>query len=200
MNIDPNKINQEKWRTFLTPDILKTNIILASIYITAFEILKDSIVSRVQEFYKFTFLKSEDQNIKNNPKYQNDVIKKDRSLVYASLMCLKELNAINDNDMVLFRSIRELRNFIAHEFPKILTDGLPTNFMERFNDIQGLLNKVEKWWIANFELPANPDFEGKNIDEKDIIPGRIVSLKILIDVAFGSEEVSNIYINTLKPE
>jgi len=39
------------WEKFLNPDVLRQNLILASIYIAYFEILKDSIVDRPKEFF-----------------------------------------------------------------------------------------------------------------------------------------------------
>ena len=56
-----------------------------------------------------------------------------------------------------------------------------------------LLCKIEKWWILNVEIPTNPDFDGKEIDEDGIVPGPIMTLRLLPDIALGSEEESNFY-------
>ena len=82
--------------------------------------------------------------------------------------------------------------------PKMLVDGLPSDINERLNDMVSLLDKIEKWWITNVEIPINPDFDDMSVDVKDIIPGRIVSLNILFDVALGSDEKAMSYINELK--
>jgi hypothetical protein len=57
----------------------------------------------------------------------------------------------------------------------MLMEGLPTDFAERFGDMTTLLDKIERWWIVNVEIPTNPDFDGKHeeIDESGIIPGCI---------------------------
>ncbi len=38
------------------------------------------------------------------------------------------------------------------------------------------------------EIPTNPDFDGKKIDEEGMVPGKIMTLRLLADIALGSEE------------
>ena len=185
---------QQNWERFLTPEVLRTNLILASVYIAAFEIMKDSIIERTREFYFPRF----DENNQIDPKYQCDVLTKNKSVTYASLQWLKDVDAICDEDIMKFNRIKELRNLISHEMSKMLIDGLPPDLPERFNDIVSLLDKVEKWWIINFEIPTNPSLDNKEIDVKEIIPGRIASMSIMLDVALGSDEKAMYYINELK--
>lgn len=45
IQVDPNKI--------LTPDVLRTNLLLSSLYLTAFETLKMAIVEGVKDFFIF---------------------------------------------------------------------------------------------------------------------------------------------------
>ncbi len=45
----------EKWEHFLDPEVFRPNLIFASIYITAFEILQNSIVERIKDFYTIGF-------------------------------------------------------------------------------------------------------------------------------------------------
>lgn len=59
--------------------------------------------------------------------------------------------------------------------------------------MMALLDKSEKWWIVNFEIPTNPDFDDKVIGKSDIIPGPLVGMRMLLDIALGSEEESKLY-------
>ena len=63
-----------------------------------------------------------------------------------------------------------------------------------------LLDKVEKWWIVNLEIPTNPDLIDKinEIDFDGIVPGPIISLRMMVDVALGSNETANYYISEFK--
>jgi len=46
-----------KWERFLNPEILRTNLIVASLFITAFEMLRDSVIERAKEFFIHGFNK-----------------------------------------------------------------------------------------------------------------------------------------------
>ncbi|MNJ04585.1 hypothetical protein D3C73_1654180 [compost metagenome] len=39
------------------------------------------------------------------------------------------------------------------------------------------------------EIPTNPHFDGKEIDEEDIVPGSVLTLQMLIQVASGNTEL-----------
>jgi hypothetical protein len=192
-----DKDNQAKWERFLDPEVLRPNLILASIYIAAFEVLKNSIIERIRDFYVSGF---DENGWIVLPEYKDTVLSKDKSPTYASLKWLKESEAINDDDIQKFNKIKEHRNLLAHEITKMMMEGLPSEFTERFNDMVALLDKIERWWIINIEIPTNPDFDGKHdeIDESGIVPGPIMSLRMMIDVALGSDETANYYINEFK--
>jgi hypothetical protein len=44
------------------------------------------------------------------------------------------------------------------------------------------------------EVPINPDLDGQNIDAEAVMPGPIMGLRMLLDVALGSEEESRKYL------
>jgi len=192
-----DKDNQAKWERFLDPEVLRPNLILASVYIAAFEVLKNSVVERIREFYITGF----DQNgWIVMPEYKTDVLSKDKSPTYASLKWLKESEVIDNADIEKFNKAKECRNILAHDITKMLMEGLPSDFTERFGDMTALLDKIEKWWIVNVEIPTNPDLMDKvdEIDFDGIVPGPIMSLRMMVDVALGSNETANFYINEFK--
>ena len=170
-------------------------MIMASVYIAAFEVLKISIIDRIKNFYTFGF----DENGEIvEPDYQSKVLVKDKSVLYTSLKWLKESEAISDDDIDKFNQAKEYRNLIAHEIARLFMDGLPSDLPERFNDMVLLLDKIERWWIVNYEIPLNPELTDKDIIEDEIIPGPIASLQMMVKVALGSDEEANYFINELK--
>ena len=185
---------QESWERFLNPELLRPNLMVLSIYIATFEILKDSIIGRIRDFYWVGF---DEKNETIDPRYQSEVLAKNKSAVYASLQWLKESGAINDDDIATFDRVKQYRNDIAHKMFHMLSEGLPFGFEEQFGAMVALLNKIETWWIINVNLQTNPDFDGKEIDEKEVIPGRIAGLQMLLDIALGSDEKSKYYFNEL---
>lgn len=184
--------NREAWEAFLDPDVLRPNLIIASLYIAAFELLRSSIVDRIKSFYSTGF----DQNgPRIGADYESEVSSRNRSPVYASLEWLKENGATDDNDLAIFEQVKECRNRLAHEIVGLLSNGIPPDLPMRFADMTALIDKIEKWWIVNVEIPINPDFDGQEIDEQGIMCGPVIALKALIDIALGSEEDSKRYLN-----
>lgn len=192
-----NEDIRAKWERFLDPKELRPNLILASLYIAAFEVLKNTIIERIRDFY-ITGFDGKDWII--SPDYQDQVLSKDRSATHASLKWLKESQAISDEDIEKFNQVKECRNSLAHEITKFLAKGLPLDFPLCFNDMVALLDKIERWWIINVEIPTNSDLAEKaeEVDESGIVPGPVVSLQMMIDVALGSDETANYYINELR--
>lgn len=180
------------WERFLNPEILRTNLIVASLFITAFEMLKDSIIGRIREFFTDGF--NENGWIVNE-NYKTKVLSLNKSPLYASLEWLKGMNVIDDEDIEEFNKIKNCRNEIAHEIANFISKGPKIDPLPLFSKMIDLLHKIEKWWILNIEIPTNPDFDGQEIDEDGIVPGQIMTLRLLADIALGSEEESKLYYN-----
>lgn len=79
-----------------------------------------------------------------------------------------------------------------------MPDGLPSDFEHCFREMEALLRKIEIWWIENVEIPINPDLDGKAIDYEGIVPGPIITLQLLCNIALGSEDQSHVYFEEFK--
>ncbi|MEY4725956.1 MAG: hypothetical protein RLZ36_583 [Pseudomonadota bacterium] len=174
----------EKWERFLDPDVLRPSLLSATMFITAFELLKDSIVDRVRDFYTLgwgdkTFI---------SPEYEQGILTKDKNgrPLPASLDWLREHDAINEADLQIFKRLADIRNQLAHELFSVVTGQVPSEYESHFPALIALLRKVEVWWIVNVEITTNPDYNGQEIDEDGITPGALISLQMLIEVASGS--------------
>ena len=118
---------QEKWETFLNPDVMRPALIIASLYITGFELLKDTIVDRPKGFFTNGF---GPDGLHLDPAYQTDVLSKNKSVLYASLEWLKGMGTIDDSDLAMFERVKAARNTTAHQIHKLLTGGFPADFSE----------------------------------------------------------------------
>jgi hypothetical protein len=177
---------------FLNPEILRPKLIVASIYITAFELLKSTIVERIRSFYTLGGLDNDD------PDYKSKVLSRNRSPVYASLEWLKESEAIDDADTALFEKVKKCRNDFAHEIANVLMGELPAELPVRFAEMIALLTKIEKWWIINVDIATDPQFDGEHIDEAGIVPGPIMALQLMMDIALGSEDDSRKHLDEFR--
>lgn len=186
---------RDKWEAFLDPDVLRGKLISASIYIAAYEMLKESIVGRIRDFYSTGFTES---GPTIPPEYERDVLSRNRSPLYASLMWLLENDAIDDADLVEFEKIKAWRNRLAHEMSGHVVGSLDLGYLEMLTVLAALLKKVETWWIVNVEIPINPDMDGAEIDESGIVPGPSISLQLMIEVALGDPKQSTFYIDEFR--
>lgn len=108
-----NNTYRDEWERFLNPEVLRTNLMLASIYIASYEILKDSIIKPIKDFYVNGF-KGDDYSI--DPKYKSEVLNRNKSELYASLEWLKESKVITEDDMTLFEQAKNAAIMLPMKF------------------------------------------------------------------------------------
>lgn len=180
----------EQWERFLNPDVVRPSLFLATMFITTFEILKDSIVDGIRDFYTNGF---DENGPRVGPDYQSKVLSKNKSPLYASLKWLRESGAIDDEDLAAFEKLKETRNLLAHQLFAVVTGQVGSAHQAQFDSLVALLRKIGVWWVVNVEIPTNPDFDGQEIDEEGIVPGSVLSLQLLIEVASGNTELLELW-------
>lgn len=178
------------WERVLHPETLKTNIITASIFSMAFEMLKSSIIEKIEGF----FINGFDENgVIVSPEYKEKVLTLNRSPLYASLKWLQDMNAIDDKDIERFEYIKKCRNTLAHEMLTFASLGVEFDVAEVLEEMIGLLRKIEIWWFENLEMVIDPEAYPEDLDLEQVIPGPVWSLQMLIDVALGPEDEARKY-------
>lgn len=187
---------QKQWEDFLNPELTRSQLISAAIFIAGFEMLKVSIIDRIRDFYWDGFHEKEDII---SPEYVSKVVSRNKSRLYASLAWLEEIEAIDSVDLQSFERIKRCRNQLAHNlFTLLANDGLPQSLQQCFNEMVALHQKIEIWWIVNVELAINPDYDAQTIEESDIIPGPVMILQLFQEIALGSDEKSQFYYREFK--
>jgi hypothetical protein len=178
--------NADRWERFLDPEVVRPSLFLSTMFITTFEILKNSVVDRIRDFYTNGW----DENGPTvGPEYQSEVLARKKSALYASFDWLRERKAIDESDLMIFESLKKTRNQLAHQLFDVVTGQVESEHVSQFPVLVALLRKVEVWWVVNVEIPTNPDYDGEEIDEAGIVPGAVLSLQMLIEVASGSTEL-----------
>lgn len=176
----------DQWERFLDPKVVRPSLFMATMFITTFEILKDSIVDDVRGFYTNGF---DEHGPTVAAEYQSKVLSKNKSPLYASLQWLRENDAIDDEDLITFEKLKSTRNQLAHQLFAVVTGQVESAHETQFTDLVALLRRIGIWWVVNVEIPTNPDFDGQEIDEAGIVPGAVLSLQMLIEVASGNTEL-----------
>ncbi|MEM2111966.1 MAG: hypothetical protein QXX08_08855 [Candidatus Bathyarchaeia archaeon] len=167
---------------FLNPDAIKSNLILSSLYLAAYELMKDAIIDNIRNFFSFEY---RDGKAIPDKQYKDEVTRVHNDILYASCLWLQRNGVITENEVEEIQNIRKHRNQIAHELPKLLFDADLNFNVGYFLRIRELLEKIELWWVKNVEVPVNPDFDGIEGYEEDIRPGRVIAIDYVISVVFA---------------
>ena len=178
------------WERVLHPETLKKNIITASIFSMDFEMLKSSIVEKIEGFFTDGF---DENGMIVSPEYKEKVLTLNRSPLYASLKWLQDMNAIDDKDLERFEHIKRCRNTLAHEMLTFASSGVEFDVIEVLEEMIGILRKIEIWWFENLEMAIDPEAYPEDLDLDQVIPGPVWSLQMLIDVALEPEDEARKY-------
>ena len=121
----------DEWEKFPSPEVTRDRLISVSMYITTFELLKESIIGRIRDFYSIGF--NENDPVAN-PDYQKRVLSRNKSTLYASLEWLIESEAIEKSDIEIFERLKDVRNKLAHELPSLVIGGEELQLIGHFHE------------------------------------------------------------------
>lgn len=187
--------SKRSWEKFLHPETLRENLIVISLFISAFEMFKDRIIEKPETFFCNGF---DENGLIIDEKYKVEVLSKNKSRLYASLLWLKDMGAVDDHDIEIFDSIRKHRNEVTHELLTFLSDAKRNFDVTRFESLVNLLAKIEKWWLINFELAIDPEMVPEDVNVDDVTPGPMWSLQLMLDIALGNEPKEGYYYDAFK--
>jgi hypothetical protein len=186
-----NKDATQSWLKLLNPTELKQNLIRCSIFITAWELLKEAIVDPILWHYTDGFIEKKYLR----PRYHKEVIELDtrekKDPVNASCLWLRKNNVIDDIDLQMIFDFRDHRNVVAHEMIKVLASTEVQVNLGLLDNLIIILGKIDKWWISEVELPTNPDFteeDFRNIDYDNILSMRMMVLQLISTVAYDDDQ------------
>lgn len=193
-----NKFNQ-RLEKFFNPDILKQNLIIASLFIAVFDNFKTNIIDRVKYFY-FSGIKDGVEQFKD---YEQDVLNKVKSKnnkqIKATLLWLKENEFINEAEEILFAKFTNTRNKLAHEMNRMLIDGFSEEIYKLYAEMINLFSKIERKWIIDIEIPINPpDIPYEDINWDGITSINLEFIKIMTDIAFTGNDKHLKLVNSYK--
>jgi len=177
-----------------TPETLKRNLINASLILTAYELMKYSLIYKVEGFFEVD--KEHIQESCNEHKNEIEKIRKKLPkklqgyplLVYA--LWFKEHEALSEADFNNIVRIWGYRNKIAHELIEFLVDSDFEVDVKYLFEIRDIVEKADIWWVKEVEIAINPDFDQVEVKDSDIRSGRMIILDHLISVALELPPVS----------
>ncbi|WP_272023830.1 hypothetical protein [Olleya namhaensis] len=161
--------DQEKhykdWLKFLDENEVKFQLITASLYLTAYDLLIDTIIRKIEEFYTDGF---DENGFIICKRYKTEVrglYKKD--IVIASTKWLVKNKVITEPELERIKIFKAHRNELAHELTKMISDSDANTKTEFVTEIRDLYFKIQKWWFVEFEVQINPDLGHLDTDKLD---------------------------------
>jgi hypothetical protein len=179
-----------QWKDFLNPDILRTRMLTASLFLVAHEMLVSAVKSRLHDFYLVGF---DERGLRYSPRYAEQVLcldpKGKKDPWRASLVWLEQREVIDPSDAENIRLCTNARNAFAHELNEIISGRTNPDFDSLFPILVELVVKIDKWWIINVELETDPD-RVDDIDLEGVVPGSQLMLSIVHQCAIGDQEAA----------
>lgn len=181
------EVNQQ-WKNFFDRDILRDSVNIIALYITMYELLEDTLISRPKDF--FTVLEYDERAKKQ---YEEHVLSlydksacpgiatKNKELI-ASLLWFKKMDAIDDDDIQVFTNLRTTRNEVTHQMLHAIAEE-GERYLIQLMELYKLFCKIERWWILEMEIPLGDEIPpDKEIKEEDVMSGNMIILNAMIDI------------------
>lgn len=178
----------QQWKNLFDRDILKESVNIIALYITMYELLEDTLISRSKDF--FTVLEYDERA---KQQYEEHVLSlydksacpgiatKNKELI-ASLLWFKQMKAIDDEDIQAFANLRTTRNEVTHKMLQAIADG-GGKYLMQLMELYKLFCKIERWWILEIEIPIGEEFPSDcEIKEEDVMSGNMIILNAMIDI------------------
>jgi hypothetical protein len=173
------------YRSLLHPEELRSTLLLVSLFVLAYESFKDGAIDHV----RMLFMRGIDQSgwLFDEESYKTRILSRKRSPFRASLDWYREMGALDDADLASIEGLANTRNRLVHELWKHLGTPSLSPDLEAFSELIRVYRKLEVWRVVNLELIDNDEFEGQEINEDEIIPGPIMMMRMLVEVALGKD-------------
>ena len=164
----------------LNKDKLMERINYNALFILNFELLKDFLIDKVRDFFtsKYEVKDGELVGIPDD-KYNKEIRILGKGSDEASLNWLKSMGAISEDEIDIYKKLKNIRDEIAHEFYSTLYRPVEENDKMSLNTLISLFNKVDKWFINNLYVPTDESMINVDFDEKNVIGGQALMLQII---------------------
>jgi hypothetical protein len=102
-----------------------------------------------------------------------------KSRFEASLLWLVESNALSEEQAARIRKLRDHRNEVAHELPKMLLEPGRDVDIALIREMRELIGALGRFW-GRIEVDINPDLAGREIADEDIQSGILLLMNHLV--------------------
>ena len=169
---------ERKLREKLSPQEVTGNLLWASLFLVAYELLKIDILEKTRGFFLEGF---DETGMKYSSRYATDVVALDHDRFRASCLWLARMGALTDADVDVAQRIRDHRHTVAHDLPRLLIDPETKIDFQLFFEAHRLLTALGRFW-GRIEVDVNPDFDGQEVKDEDIKSGPMLLMEHILAI------------------
>lgn len=162
----------------LAPDAVKANLMQASLFLTAFELLQLELVDKVQTFYAADF--DEEARGIETEAYRKEVLvlappdaHPNTKKFHASCAWWVKDGTLTADDVEKIKAIKKHRNLIAHELPKILIDPEFSVDLQLFSQVRRLITILGRFW-GRIAVDSHEEYDGQEVPDESIQSGSML--------------------------
>jgi hypothetical protein len=163
----------------LAPETIRGGLVRAGIFLAGWELLKAQIQDSVRGFY---LVGCDADGLRYSEDYTSRVLAKHPSVFEASLLWLVDQGALDATQATQVRPLRDKRNEVAHELPKLLIDPAHEVPLQALQQMRELLAGLGRFW-GRIEVDISPDFDDTEVADADIMSGSMLLMEHLLAVA-----------------
>jgi hypothetical protein len=167
----------------LSPDSVRQALVQVGALLCAYELLKLQIVDAVHDEYWRGNTKDDGTKIYLDDRYQAEVLARDpKSRYKASVAWLVEAGALSFDQAGVLGAIRDYRNEVAHELPRILIDPDYEIRTEVLLAAASCLRSLGVFWGRD-AMAIDPRWDGVDVKDEDIWGGPDLLMSDLLRIA-----------------
>jgi hypothetical protein len=174
------------WEKFLNPLSLRQNLVAASVFLVAYEMLRQALIGHLRSFFGNNW--TLDEVCEVTPEYRENVLSLEKKEIVACAKWFRLHGGLEDDDLVTLKDITDQRNVIAHELPAIVFSNEKNISAIHLRSIYILTAKVDNWWLREIEIPTNPECDGMSDEEIERSSSlRVMLMSMLVELAEGDD-------------
>lgn len=171
----------ENLKVKLSPEAVRLTLIRAGCFLTAYELIKVSVLDEVKGFFcngikdgEFTY---------DEDSYRRSVLSLSEDGRFdASCKWLVLMEALTEDEAALLREVHIHRMEIAHELPRLLVD--PNFFVKADLLVKAIecLRALGVFW-GSIAVQTDPTWDGEEVDYTEIKSGSLLLMEYLASLA-----------------
>lgn len=159
----------EALREKMSPPVVKANLLAASLFLTAFEMLKAVLVDSLKGFTSI------------DGAYETEVLGLHKKKFAASCLWYLKQGVLTQHQVDDLHAIREHRDKIAHELPNLLFDPKAKISLDLLLRSRTCMQVLAKFWFS-IHASTDPQFDGQDLDRVEVDPASVAVFDYLISI------------------